>query len=159
MESASQIFGEECRSSESGWTMYIGSPINGDYHHDQEDDDDDDGDYEDDGDRHDGGEDDDDLGDREEADSDDSMASDASSGPSAYPFVNTDVMGTSRRKFNESSRRCRFEKIESGKMEKKQNGGGRRMKEEEVVVFVATTDACGPAHSTASKTIWTSKSK
>ncbi|OMO60893.1 hypothetical protein CCACVL1_23825 [Corchorus capsularis] len=78
MES-SKIFGgnEECHSSESGWTMYIGSPIQG-------------------------GDDDGDHGDSEEAaavlnannggranetadhDSDDSMASDASSGPSHY---------------------------------------------------------------------------
>lgn len=71
----SQIIGgtEECQSSESGWTMYIGSPI---------DDDDDDSD--------------DDIGDNDddnitqaeaeedESESDDSMASDASSGPSHY---------------------------------------------------------------------------
>ncbi|KAJ7978796.1 acidic leucine-rich nuclear phosphoprotein 32 family member B-like [Quillaja saponaria] len=59
MES-SQIFGaaEECHSSESGWTMYIGSPIDGD------------------------GDDDDTLVINHEDDSDDSLVSDASSGPS-----------------------------------------------------------------------------
>ncbi|KAI4335854.1 hypothetical protein L6164_014459 [Bauhinia variegata] len=59
MES-SQIFGaaEECHSSDSGWTMYIGSPIDDDGHSD-------DGDTE---------------ANRED-NSDDSMASDASSGP------------------------------------------------------------------------------
>ncbi|KAL5544845.1 hypothetical protein UlMin_008629 [Ulmus minor] len=74
---SSQIFGdddEECQSSESGWTMYLGSPANGD----QIDDDDQQSDDGSDGDdhskkpnhhyHHDG-------------DSDDSMASDASSGP------------------------------------------------------------------------------
>ncbi|GFQ01392.1 hypothetical protein PHJA_002283100 [Phtheirospermum japonicum] len=62
---------EECSSSESGWTMYIASP---DHEHDDDDDDDD------------GGDDvsvhkrkKDDFGD---VYSDDSMASDASSGPS-----------------------------------------------------------------------------
>ncbi|KAF5934044.1 hypothetical protein HYC85_030215 [Camellia sinensis] len=64
---------EECHSSESGWTMYIGSPINTD-----DDDDDDSRDDEDDN-----------VGDykehnsvKHEDESDDSMASDASSGPS-----------------------------------------------------------------------------
>ncbi|KAI3521872.1 hypothetical protein L1887_11347 [Cichorium endivia] len=73
MESSSKIYGdgtEECQSSESGWTMYIGSSL----------DDDDGGDG---GAVYDGG------GGRmkgtlkiEDEDTDDSMASDASSGPS-----------------------------------------------------------------------------
>ncbi|KAF7806301.1 pheromone-processing carboxypeptidase KEX1 [Senna tora] len=64
----SQIIGgaEECHSSESGWTMYIGSPI----------DDDDDGHSDDD--------DDNTQADPEDDHTDDSMASDASSGPSHY---------------------------------------------------------------------------
>ncbi|ESW27188.1 hypothetical protein PHAVU_003G181300 [Phaseolus vulgaris] len=62
--------GEECHSSESGWTMYIGSPM-------------DDGGHSDDGDTDEEGiqtnpQNDDDDDDQ----SDDSMASDASSGPS-----------------------------------------------------------------------------
>lgn len=69
MERPQMIGGEECHSSESGWTMYIGSPI----------DDDDDG-HSDDGD----GEDNDTQADDAEDESDDSMASDASSGPSHY---------------------------------------------------------------------------
>ncbi|XP_058010190.1 protein SOB FIVE-LIKE 2-like [Hevea brasiliensis] len=75
MES-SQLFGgpEERNSSESGWTMYLGSPINGDddddQHGNKDDDDDDDGD---------GGNGKNYL---HEDHSDDSMASDASSGPS-----------------------------------------------------------------------------
>ncbi|KAJ9187348.1 hypothetical protein P3X46_002812 [Hevea brasiliensis] len=71
MES-SKLFGgaEECHSSESGWTMYLGSHIHGDDDlHSYDDDDDDDGgngkNYY-----------------HEDDDSDDSMASDASSGPS-----------------------------------------------------------------------------
>lgn len=66
----SQIFGgeEECESSESGWTMYIGSPIE-----------DVDEELSDDGDN----DDDDDITQADpEVESDDSMASDASSGPS-----------------------------------------------------------------------------
>ncbi|KAG8475830.1 hypothetical protein CXB51_032771 [Gossypium anomalum] len=73
MES-SKIYGgiEECHSSESGWTMYIGSPIHG---------------GDDSGDGHSEKADDEgvygvDNHADEEADSDDSMASDASSGPS-----------------------------------------------------------------------------
>ncbi|XWS51279.1 hypothetical protein CRYUN_Cryun12cG0163100 [Craigia yunnanensis] len=76
----SKIFGgnEECHSSESGWTMYIGSPIQG-----GDDDDDDDGHSEaDDAYAADNGGHADETGANHEADSDDSMASDASSGPS-----------------------------------------------------------------------------
>ncbi|PON92683.1 hypothetical protein TorRG33x02_115430 [Trema orientale] len=87
MES-SKVFGEadeECQSSESGWTMYLDSPIHGenddenqqsdcgdgdDDSSDDDDDDDDDDDEENDNDN-----------DNDNDDSDDSMASDASSGP------------------------------------------------------------------------------
>ncbi|KAF5202543.1 hypothetical protein FRX31_007868 [Thalictrum thalictroides] len=67
---ASQVFeeAEECTSNESGWTMYIASPMH---------DDDDDGDLSD-GEEHDDGE------DNEGNDSDDSMLSDASSGPCSH---------------------------------------------------------------------------
>ncbi|XWS37225.1 hypothetical protein CRYUN_Cryun19dG0025100 [Craigia yunnanensis] len=74
----SKIFGgnEECHSSESGWTMYIGSPIQGG-------DDDDDGHSDaDDAYAADNGGHADETEANHEADSDDSMASDASSGPS-----------------------------------------------------------------------------
>ncbi|OIT36193.1 PREDICTED: uncharacterized protein LOC109242360 [Nicotiana attenuata] len=76
MKPASQNFNEEeeCHSSESGWTMYIGSPSNG-----TEDDKLNVADFEEE----------DDVGDHknernqeEDDDTDDSMASDASSGPS-----------------------------------------------------------------------------
>lgn len=77
MES-SQLFGgpEECHSSESGWTMYLGSPIHGgddddendDKHSNKDDDDEDEN----------GGN---DKNHYIEDDSDDSMTSDASSGP------------------------------------------------------------------------------
>lgn len=69
---------EECQSNESGWTMYIGSPID---HEDgnSDDDDDDDGEV----DCYDEGI----LADAE-VESDDSMASDASSGPSHYGLTN-----------------------------------------------------------------------
>lgn len=64
---------EECSSSESGWTMYIASPENEDDHAGKEDEDDDISE----GERGGGC-----KRDVEDADSDDSMASDASSGPS-----------------------------------------------------------------------------
>ncbi|XP_027348053.1 uncharacterized protein LOC113859493 [Abrus precatorius] len=71
---------EECHSSESGWTMYIGSPVdehaNSDYKENDENlDYDYDYDYE---------------GTHADPDveSDDSMASDASSGPSYYGIIN-----------------------------------------------------------------------
>ncbi|XP_004508641.1 uncharacterized protein [Cicer arietinum] len=76
MKPYSKNFGieEECQSSESGWTMYIGSPIEDD---DNDDDDEDDGDIDNMDDEEGTHEAHDDL----ESD-DDSMASDASSGPS-----------------------------------------------------------------------------
>ncbi|XP_057440036.1 protein SOB FIVE-LIKE 4-like [Lotus japonicus] len=57
---------EECHSSESGWTMYIGSPIEEENDHEEEEDFE--GNYQGD----------------PGFESDDSMASDASSGPSHY---------------------------------------------------------------------------
>ncbi|XP_057961802.1 protein SOB FIVE-LIKE 1-like [Malania oleifera] len=79
MES-SQVLGvpEECSSSESGWTMYIGSPThNYDYEGEDTNTEDGGGDDNNDKDNH---SDNDDNNDDDE--SDDSMASDASSGPS-----------------------------------------------------------------------------
>ncbi|KAJ1394736.1 hypothetical protein SESBI_33986 [Sesbania bispinosa] len=101
----SQMFGgvEECQSSsESGWTMYIGSPI----------DDGDDGDstnhnrdIDDEGTTH--------QADPEDDESDDSMASDASSGPShVTPWGN----GKGMADFKEEEK------------EKQQIGGGKRWK-------------------------------
>ncbi|OWM65185.1 hypothetical protein CDL15_Pgr008772 [Punica granatum] len=90
MESAQE--NEDCHSSESGWTMYIGSPAHDD------DDDDDDGntsksideeDEEDEGDDEDGsGNNKNKNGHQEDEETDDSMASDASSGPSYYRELN-----------------------------------------------------------------------
>ncbi|XVE54625.1 hypothetical protein DITRI_Ditri03aG0097100 [Diplodiscus trichospermus] len=73
----SKIFGgnEECHSSESGWTMYIGSPIQGG------DDNDDENGRSEAYTAYNGGRP-DETDANHEADSDDSMASDASSGPS-----------------------------------------------------------------------------
>ncbi|CAA2977464.1 Hypothetical predicted protein [Olea europaea subsp. europaea] len=74
MDSSKSLEGtEECSSNESGWTMYIASPVN-EYNHDDEVNDDDSIDKQEDG-----------LHAEDVAgdtDSDDSMASDASSGPS-----------------------------------------------------------------------------
>ncbi|XP_015078963.1 uncharacterized protein LOC107022902 [Solanum pennellii] len=71
MDSNSQFFGEECNSSESGWTMYIGSPSTGDENI---------GDFDELEESHykkEGRVNEDD----EDCETDDSMASDASSGP------------------------------------------------------------------------------
>ncbi|KAG5618407.1 hypothetical protein H5410_018231 [Solanum commersonii] len=82
MDPKSHIFneGEECHSSESGWTMYIGSPTN-----DEDDEMNCEGDFDD----EDGV-----LGQgrrkkiiNDDDDTDDSMASDASSGPSHHHIV------------------------------------------------------------------------
>ncbi|KAJ6759713.1 hypothetical protein OIU79_024722 [Salix purpurea] len=76
MESSQIFVTEECHSSESGWTMYLGSPIQDDGGGGGGDDE-----NSDDGDSSDGG------GSDNKSyndDSDDSMASDASSGPSHH---------------------------------------------------------------------------
>ncbi|XP_059302562.1 protein SOB FIVE-LIKE 4-like [Lycium ferocissimum] len=80
MDSNSQFFGEaeECNSSESGWTMYIGSPSNGEGDGDLEYNGDFD-EFEDHNNKEAINRDDD-----EDGDTDDSMASDASSGPSHF---------------------------------------------------------------------------
>lgn len=62
---------EECQSSESGWTMYLGSCLDGENNHHQHDSDDD---------HHDGKA----QGYCHKDDSDDSMVSDASSRPSTH---------------------------------------------------------------------------
>ncbi|KAJ1388533.1 hypothetical protein SESBI_39028 [Sesbania bispinosa] len=106
----SQMFGgvEECESSsESGWTMYIGSPM----------DDDDDGDstdhnrdIDDEGTTH--------QADPEDDESDDSMASDASSGPShvTTPWGNGKGMADFK--------------------EEQQIGGGKKVEKKEIMLFI-----------------------
>ncbi|XP_071731531.1 uncharacterized protein [Rutidosis leptorrhynchoides] len=80
MDSSSKLYGdhEECHSSESGWTMYIGSSMDDD----GDDDNDVGGVYDDGGGRKKGIMKNDDDDDGDDDDTDDSMASDASSGPS-----------------------------------------------------------------------------
>ncbi|KAJ4835522.1 hypothetical protein Tsubulata_046461 [Turnera subulata] len=131
MES-SQIFGvsEECQSCESGWTMYLSSPVHGD----------DGDDYSDGGDhnsvRH-------GKNYNHEDDSDDSMASDASSGPSH--------LGVSH--FNQDGNQlvggyCL--EVKAKKTIEKKNAGMRRKEEKEEKAFKAK-GATAPAQSTASK--------
>lgn len=130
MES-SKVFGgtEECQSSESGWTMYIGSPMAGG-------DDDDDESYSINGgtihdanEEHNGGG----HGD----DSDDSMASDASSGPS-YRCGNGEngYGGMAYLKHDEKKDKYKSEKKETKPAMEKQRGI-RRKEEREELVFVA----------------------
>lgn len=88
---------EECNSSESGWTKYIASPMQG-----IDDDGDNDGNGEDEG-SDSGG---DDGGDGGTSDSEDSMASDASSGPAhldtSYSNAHTSVGGFKQQEEEES---------------------------------------------------------
>ncbi|KAH7851963.1 hypothetical protein Vadar_018912 [Vaccinium darrowii] len=124
MES-SQVFGnaEECNSSESGWTMYIGSPITNDDHSD-------DGDKDDDGDHeHDVKHDEDDH------DSDDSMASDASSGPSHRRNSWGNVK-------DEGKKNCSIKKAKDP-VEKNGYEGKKKEKEEDESVFAAKKASVG----------------
>ncbi|KAK1433661.1 hypothetical protein QVD17_10575 [Tagetes erecta] len=111
-ESSSKIYGdataEECQSSESGWTMYIGSSM----------DDDDDGDGGDDGggvvyDRKKGVVKDED----DDEDTDDSMASDASSGPNHLQLQPWEVQQDDQSK--EKYKSCLNKKLTTGKKKKK----------------------------------------
>ncbi|OMO70049.1 hypothetical protein COLO4_28804 [Corchorus olitorius] len=166
MES-SKIFGgnEECHSSESGWTMYIGSPIQG------------------------GGDDDGDDGESEEAaavfngnnggrangtadhDSDDSMASDASSGPSHYGNMEVGLRhGTSCFKHEneddeEEEGNSKFlDKKATKKSMEKQNFGMKKKGEiKEEMAFKAkgatTTNITPRSSSKVRKSIWLGKRK
>ena len=144
---SSQMFGgtEECQSSESGWTMYIGSPIYGG------DDDDDDGDE---GHSDDRSDDDDDDGDDgktdadQDDDSDDSMASDASSRPShAYESAS-----------KKEEKYC-FDKKANKQQQEKQKA--QKMKEEKDQKMFRAKKAEAPSQSGAKvrKNIWTGKRK
>ncbi|CAN4086209.1 unnamed protein product [Withania somnifera] len=97
MDPKSQIFndGEECHSSESGWTMYIGSPSN-----EEDDEMNCEEDFVDDVGRgcHKNNNDDDD-----DDDTDDSMASDASSGPSHHIVRNANKSPIPKEKGNGKS--------------------------------------------------------
>ncbi|KAK7411292.1 hypothetical protein VNO78_02725 [Psophocarpus tetragonolobus] len=79
---------EECHSNESGWTMYIGSPRDDEALHCDDDDDEGNGDglgYD-----YDEGA----QADPDDVESDDSMASDASSGPSHHGVININPLGS-----------------------------------------------------------------
>lgn len=152
MES-SQLFGgaEECHSSESGWTMYLGSHIHGDdddnQHSYEKDDDDDDDDY-------DGG-----NGKNyyHEDGSDDSMASDASSGPSNQGTdfkLQKDVNGKyySQRKPNNKQVEKQLQKSERRRKEDKN-------KDEEVRANNKTTPTQSTSKVRKSISSWMGKRK
>lgn len=109
---------EECNSSESGWTMYICSPITNE------------DDEVDRGDRIDGGDfknDDDDVHDHVkhdevEHDSDDSMASDASSGPSHRQESRGN--GKDEGKISSSKKKAKDPVGKNGKKQEKEEGSG-----------------------------------
>lgn len=106
---------EECCSSESGWTMYIGSPVD-----DDSDDDDNNDDHSTDKTVHNNNKDGDDGG------SDDSMASDASSGPShrELPYLSNKgsrLLGDSKHSVSEDQSKYSSSKKPNKKVEKKRN--------------------------------------
>ncbi|KAM3318893.1 protein SOB FIVE-LIKE 3 [Capsicum chacoense] len=111
---------EECHSSESGWTMYIGSPSNGE---------EDEMNCEDDFD-----EDDDDVGrgrrkniddddDDDNDDTDDSMASDASSGPSHHIIRNANKNPIPKDKGNGKSGSNNKASMKKGSLKNQDKGG------------------------------------
>ncbi|KAJ4713277.1 acidic leucine-rich nuclear phosphoprotein 32 family member B-like [Melia azedarach] len=135
MESSKVLGGvEECDSSESGWTMYIGSP-------DDDDDDDDDGhsddrDYDDDG----GGGSYHDMYANHEDDSDDSMASDASSCPSQrhgnVEASRGNIIAHFKHQEDVDDSKCGSDKKAKRRLEK-QKAETRRKEEREDVKFMA----------------------
>ncbi|XP_050376622.1 protein SOB FIVE-LIKE 3 [Argentina anserina] len=96
---------EECQSSESGWTMYLGSRLDGENDHHQHHQDHSDDDYQD-GRKH---------GYDHKDDSDDSMVSDASSGPSTHQRSRSVYVGKQE---------------EKAKTKKKSTSGAARMSRE-----------------------------
>ncbi|KAF6177010.1 hypothetical protein GIB67_022900 [Kingdonia uniflora] len=158
MES-SQILGgtEECCSSESGWTMYIASPM----HDDDDHSDADDNEEEDSGGGN--GSVDDDQADGEGGgdDTDDSMASDASSGPSnrenpnGKGYINK-TEGTNNEKLPYVSNNTANNK----QMEKKKKTEERRIKEEKVeypVVMANSATSFVPSGTRGRKSNWMDK--
>ncbi|XWS60381.1 hypothetical protein CRYUN_Cryun07bG0031400 [Craigia yunnanensis] len=147
----SKIFGgtEECHSSESGWTMYIGSPIQGG-------DDDDDGHSEaDDAYAADNGGHADETYANHEADSDDSVVSDASSGPSHQgQFCNENMEGdhgTSNFKHDKDEEEGKKSVLGMKKKERKE--------EKEQMTFKAKEASTPPSGSKIRKSIWLGKRK
>ncbi|KAK7330244.1 hypothetical protein VNO77_24432 [Canavalia gladiata] len=114
---ASQIFegAEECHSSESGWTMYIGSPIDDDKESDKRENEGTEADPED------------------YQNSDDSMASDASSGPSHYGISHSfaDFQRPAEEEYDEN--KCCLDKKASKTEEKHMEG--KKVEEKEKLLF------------------------
>ncbi|KAB1212798.1 hypothetical protein CJ030_MR5G011898 [Morella rubra] len=166
MESSQMLGGtEECHSSESGWTMYIGSPTY--------DDDDSDENRHSAADGNDAGsdDDDDDDDDKNEAnrdeDSDDSMASDASSGPShqGHP-CGSGKYGHGPADFgydgeeNDNKYRLGGKANKQQKDKENQRAPQRIKKEKEEKVFEADkTTAPGQSGSKVRKNMWRGKGK
>ncbi|XP_022775916.1 uncharacterized protein LOC111317775 [Durio zibethinus] len=159
----SKIFGgkEECHSSESGWTMYIGSPIQG-----GDDDDDDNGHSEADDDAYAGGHADETYA-NHEADSDDSMASDASSGPSHQGVQFHGNMegghGTSYFKHDEDEEEgnCYSDKKAKKSVEKQKLGMKKKenKEEKEQMTFNAKGATTSRSGSKVRKSMWLGKRK
>ncbi|GAV77763.1 hypothetical protein CFOL_v3_21233 [Cephalotus follicularis] len=159
MES-SQLFGdtEECHSSESGWTMYIGSPVHSDdggdadgHSHSGDDENDDDP----------GGDDDSEA--NSEDDSDDSMASDASSGPSRDHQGNPYGYrghGMAHEEGKGNGKHC----LEKGankavKKERAERSSRKEEKEESVVMATRANNTATHSGSKVRKSTWKGKRK
>ncbi|TYH24465.1 hypothetical protein ES288_A03G093800v1 [Gossypium darwinii] len=148
----SNIFGgaEECHSSESGWTMYIGDAAaddDGDAGTDADHDDDDD----DDGDRFDGA-DESQTDANHEAETDDSMASDASSGPSHR--LEQEVEGEEEGRHCYSDKKARKSSVGS-----KQKPGTEKKEDKEEMRRLKTKESSTQSPSGSRKNIWFGKRK
>lgn len=115
MESSEDV-AEECSSSESGWTTYIASPMHENKNHNDDDDYDDD--YDDDSGKQQEDETDHDGDRKDEEGSDDSMASDASSGPS-HQMILRDFKHATGNHQGKSSRKNPHKKVEKIKFNRK----------------------------------------
>ncbi|XP_055828073.1 protein SOB FIVE-LIKE 3-like [Solanum dulcamara] len=149
MDPKSHIFneGEECHSSESGWTMYIGSPSN-----DEDDEMNYEGDFDDD---------DENVGrgrrkniinnDNDDDDTDDSMASDASSGPSHHIVRNENKSTIPKEKGNGKSGSNNKVSMKKASVKNQDKGG--------YSVFSAKGAKVPSSSEKVKKSIWKGKGK
>ncbi|XP_055832509.1 protein SOB FIVE-LIKE 4-like [Solanum dulcamara] len=162
MDSNSQFFGEaeECNSSESGWTMYIGSPstCDGEVENNGDFDELEDNNYNREGRVNEDDED-------EDGDTDDSMASDASSGPISHFSRNGKSGGVAMVNFKNSKEKgkekdCSFSNNKAKSLMKNgyKNDDQDKVKES---IFAAkgTKGASNGSNNKVRKSIWRGKGK
>lgn len=145
MESSQIFVAEECHSSESGWTMYLGSPT-------QDDGGGDDDEHSDDGDSSDGG------GSDNKSyndDSDDSMASDASSGPSHHGIAHL------KQEEDKHVGKYQMDQMKANKPKENKKAESGRKEEKEAMAFMEkrANNASAQSGSKVRKTFLMSKRK